>query len=195
MARSEEDMNQLEKDIRQLKIEYEQYFGGGRSASTELEWRIDVTMKRYSDRGPQMNFAHASATAIWRRCIRSIAKFSQADETKRGKAACSGTLARRRGRLRICGKQKQAAESASGLAVIPFAISCQDPDTKGKSGRPYAAFRHAKEQAAKKRAGLRSKPFSSSCARRPVISETAEAREVRSSSSPSRASTRVQGAR
>jgi len=27
---TEEDMNQLEKDIRQLKIEYEPYFGGGK---------------------------------------------------------------------------------------------------------------------------------------------------------------------
>jgi len=39
---TEEDMNQLEKDIRQLKIEYEQYFGGGKKRPpTELEWRIE----------------------------------------------------------------------------------------------------------------------------------------------------------
>src|ERR1700757_668289 len=59
MARTvDEDLAQLEKDIRQLKIEYEQYFGGGKiRPPTDLEWRIDTTMKRYSDRGPTMNFA------------------------------------------------------------------------------------------------------------------------------------------
>ena len=30
MATTDEHLSQLEKDIRQLKIEYEQYFGGGR---------------------------------------------------------------------------------------------------------------------------------------------------------------------
>ena len=29
MASIDDDLSQLEKDIRQLKIEYEQYFGGG----------------------------------------------------------------------------------------------------------------------------------------------------------------------
>jgi len=31
MATIDEDLSQLEKDVRQLKIEYEQYFGGGRA--------------------------------------------------------------------------------------------------------------------------------------------------------------------
>src|ERR1700691_4137562 len=58
MARTiDEDLAQLERDIRQLKIEYEQYFGGGKARPpTEIEWRIDTTLKRYSDRGAQMNY-------------------------------------------------------------------------------------------------------------------------------------------
>src|SRR6267154_1627676 len=42
---TEEDMNQLEKDIRQLKIEYEQYFGGGgnrESTKTKAGRRIRI---------------------------------------------------------------------------------------------------------------------------------------------------------
>lgn len=32
MATIDEELGQLERDIRQLKIEYDQFFGGGRSA-------------------------------------------------------------------------------------------------------------------------------------------------------------------
>src|ERR1700693_6123093 len=54
---TEEDLGQLEKDIRQLKIDYEQYFGGGKSRPpTDTEWRIDTMLKRYSDRGASMSY-------------------------------------------------------------------------------------------------------------------------------------------
>src|SRR6266853_4285311 len=58
MARTvDEDLGQLERDIRQLKIEYEQYFGGGKKRPpTDIEWRIDTLMKRYSDRGAEMSY-------------------------------------------------------------------------------------------------------------------------------------------
>ena len=58
MARTiDEDLGQLERDIRQLKIEYEQYFGGGKARPpTDIEWRIDTLLKRYSDRGAEMNY-------------------------------------------------------------------------------------------------------------------------------------------
>jgi hypothetical protein len=58
MATIDEDLNQLERDIRQLKIEYEQYFGGGRSRPpNDIEWRIEQVIKRYGERGSNMNFA------------------------------------------------------------------------------------------------------------------------------------------
>lgn len=54
----DEDLAQLETDIRQLKIEFEQYFGGGKQRPpVELEWRIDSMMKRYSDRSADMNYS------------------------------------------------------------------------------------------------------------------------------------------
>ena len=57
MATIDEDLSQLEKDIRQLKIDYEQYFGGGKSRPpTDAEWRIETMLKRYSDRGAAMNY-------------------------------------------------------------------------------------------------------------------------------------------
>src|ERR1700752_3686824 len=58
MATIDEEMSQLEKDIRQLKIEYDQYFGGGRKRPpTEIEWRIELLIKRYSERGGELKFA------------------------------------------------------------------------------------------------------------------------------------------
>src|SRR3981189_1398667 len=58
MATIDEDLGQIERDIRQLKIEYDQYFGGGRKRPpTEIEWRIDLLMKRYSERGGDLKSA------------------------------------------------------------------------------------------------------------------------------------------
>ena len=54
----DEELGQLERDIRQLKIEYDQYFGGGRKRPpTEIEWRIDMLVKRYAERGGELKFA------------------------------------------------------------------------------------------------------------------------------------------
>src|SRR5438046_10456664 len=58
MATIDEELGQLERDIRQLKIEYDQYFGGGRKRPpTEIEWRIDILVKRYAERGGELKFA------------------------------------------------------------------------------------------------------------------------------------------
>lgn len=58
MATVDEDLNQLERDIRHLKIEFEQYFGGGRSRPpNDTVWRIEQMIKRYSERGAQLNFS------------------------------------------------------------------------------------------------------------------------------------------
>jgi len=58
MATIDEDLGQFERDIRQLKIEYDQYFGGGRKRPpTEIEWRIELMVKRYGERGGELKFA------------------------------------------------------------------------------------------------------------------------------------------
>jgi len=57
MATIDEDLSALERDIRQLKIEYDMYFGGGRKRPpTEIEWRIELIVKRYGERGGDMKF-------------------------------------------------------------------------------------------------------------------------------------------
>jgi hypothetical protein len=57
MPTIDEELVQMEKDIRQLKIEFDMYFGGGRKRPpTEIEWRIDQVVRRYSERGGEMKF-------------------------------------------------------------------------------------------------------------------------------------------
>src|SRR6267154_2338087 len=57
MATIDEDLGQFERDIRQLKIEYDQYFGGGRKRPpTEIEWRIELMVKRYGERAGDLKF-------------------------------------------------------------------------------------------------------------------------------------------
>ncbi len=54
----DEELNQFERDIRQLKIEYEQFFGGGKKRPpADIEWRLDAMVKRHGDRGTSMNYA------------------------------------------------------------------------------------------------------------------------------------------
>src|SRR5207249_7943886 len=53
----DEDLNQIERDIRQLKIEYDQFFGGGRKRPpTEIEWRIELGIKKYGERAGDMKY-------------------------------------------------------------------------------------------------------------------------------------------
>lgn len=53
----DEELSQLENSIRQLKIEYDVYFGGGSGKPpADTEWRVNALLKKYSD-GKGMNFS------------------------------------------------------------------------------------------------------------------------------------------
>src|SRR6266853_369573 len=125
---TEEDMNQLERDIRQLKIEYEQYFGGGKKRPpADLEWRIEITMKRYSDRGSQMNFAQrfrysnlAQMYTKYREIFRKRMKKKEEGTVDRHFGAAAREIASERAR-------KEKARVGSKVQ-FPFSISCKDPE-------------------------------------------------------------------
>jgi hypothetical protein len=56
MASIDDELGQIEREIRTLKIEYEQYFGGGRKRPpTETQWRLETLLKRYAERGGDLN--------------------------------------------------------------------------------------------------------------------------------------------
>ena len=53
----DEELSLIENSIRQLKIEYDVYFGGGsKKPPADTEWRVNSLLKKYSD-GKGMNFS------------------------------------------------------------------------------------------------------------------------------------------
>jgi hypothetical protein len=150
MARTtEEDLAQLERDIRQLKIEYEQYFGGGKARPpTDIEWRIETTLKRYSDRGAEMNYAqrfrYGNLTQMYskfRDMFRKRMKQREEGTVQRHFGAAAREIEAERAR-----KQVEAEKSAA--AHLPFAVSWKDPDNeKKKVEQLFTAFRAAKARA------------------------------------------------
>ena len=53
----DEELNQLDDNVRRLKIEFDIFFGGGsKKPPSDLEWRVQTLLKKYSD-GRRMNFA------------------------------------------------------------------------------------------------------------------------------------------
>jgi len=149
MARTiDEDIGQLEKDIRQLKIEYEQYFGGGKKRPpTEIEWRIDTTLKRYSDRGANMNY---SQRFHYGNLVQKYTKYRDIFR-KRLKQKEEGTVQRHFGaaarEIEEMRTRRRAESAKPEAAHFPFAVSWKDPDhEKKKVEQLYTAFRDAKEQ-------------------------------------------------
>lgn len=56
MATIDEELSQIERDIRTLKIEYEQFFGGGRKRPpADTQWRVETLMRRYNERIGELN--------------------------------------------------------------------------------------------------------------------------------------------
>jgi hypothetical protein len=149
MATIDEDLSQLEKDIRQLKVDYEQYFGGGKKRPpSDTEWRIESMLKRYSDRGAAMNYTQrfrysnlAQMYVKYKEMFRKRLKQKEEGIVPRHFGAAAKEIEKERA-------LKLAAEKGStAVSQYPFAISCKDPDRETKKVEElYAAFRSAKEQ-------------------------------------------------
>jgi hypothetical protein len=146
----DEELSQMERDIRQLKIEYDQYFGGGRKRPpSEIEWRIDLLVKRYGERGGDMKhgqrfrFSNLTQTyAKYKEIFRK--KLQQKEEGKIQRhfgAAAKAIEAERAQKL----QQEQALAAAPGGA---FRITCSEPEKETeKIDKLYQAFLQAKEKA------------------------------------------------
>lgn len=84
MATIEEELTQLEKDIRQLQIEYDAYFAGGRKRPpNETEWRVTKLIKKFSEMGGKLKYAqsfrfnsiasrYAKFSEIWRQRTKRV---------------------------------------------------------------------------------------------------------------------------
>lgn len=150
MARTiDEDIGQLEKDIRQLKIEYEQYFGGGKARPpTDIEWRIETMLKRHGDRGAEMSYAQrfrygnlAQLYSKFRDIFRKRMKQKEEGSVQRHFGAAAREIEAQRAR-------KRAEAEKSKPAKFLFDVSWDDPDReKKKVDQLFAAFRDAKRRA------------------------------------------------
>jgi hypothetical protein len=130
MASIDDDLGQIERDIRTLKIEYEQYFGGGRSRPpADTQWRVDSMMRRYNERMAELSVGqrfrlnniqqtYAKYQDMWRKKL--IQKETGAVQHHYGAAAKAIEAERAR---------KAAAEAASAAKRAgAFALSVSDPD-------------------------------------------------------------------
>jgi len=153
MPTIDEDLNQLEKDVRQLKIEYEQYFGGGRKRPpTEIEWRIDSIIKKYGERGSNMKFAQryrygaiAQTYARYREVFRKRLKQKEEGTVVRHFGAAAKQIAAERATQHAAELRTPPADSSAGrrVSVSYSGLDHEEANTQ----KLYEAFRDAKQQA------------------------------------------------
>ena len=147
MATIDEELGALERDIRQLKIEYDQYFGGGRKRPpTEIEWRIDQLMKRYAERGGELKFAQRFR---FNNLSQTYAKYK---DIFRKKVALKeeGKIQRHFGAAAKVIEAERLKKEAAELAAHPqtFRMTCSDPEREtDKVELLYEAFLQAKQLA------------------------------------------------
>jgi len=153
---TDEDLSRMEHDIRKLKIEYEQFFGGGKSRPpSDTEWRIEQIIKRYGDRGAEMNFGQRFR---YGNLAQTFAKYKEIFH-KRVRKREEGTVERHYG----AAAREIAAERArrnAAQAPPPLAVRCSDPSREPKQVEQiYAAFREALERSGRPTGQMSRKQF------------------------------------
>jgi hypothetical protein len=166
MATIDEDLAQLERDIRQLKIEYDQYFGGGRKRPpTEIEWRIELLVKRYGERGGDMKsgqrFKFSGLTqsyAKYRDMFRKRTKQKEEGSVTRHYGAAARAIEAERHKQAELHHPPAAASGNSAAASHPaagsasgspaFRMTCSQPESEAdKVEKLYEALVSAKQNA------------------------------------------------
>jgi len=147
MATIDEELGQLERDIRQLKIEYDQYFGGGRKRPpTEIEWRIDLLVKRYAERGGELKFAQrfrfnnlSQTYAKYKDIFRKKVALKEEGKVQRHFGAAAKEIE--------AARLKKEAELAAAEPKA-FRMTCSEPERETeKVDQLYQAFLEAKQLA------------------------------------------------
>jgi hypothetical protein len=157
MATIDEELGALERDIRQLKIEYDQYFGGGRKRPpNEIEWRIDLVVRKYGERSGDMKIGQRFR---FNNLIQTYAKYKDIFRKKLRQKE-EGTVQRHFGAAakaieaeRAKAAEAAQADTATAVAEAPaaFRIVCSHPDQEAeKVDRLFQAFVDAKKSAGEK---------------------------------------------
>lgn len=146
----DEDLNQFEHDVRQLKIEYEQYFGGGKKRPpADIEWRIELTIKRHGDRGAAMNYAQRFR---YNNLLQTYARYKDIMH-KRMRRREEGTVDRHFGSAARLIAEQRAAEKVK--TIRPVAVACVDPASEPKKvDAIYDAFLDCRASAGESTEGM-----------------------------------------
>jgi hypothetical protein len=155
MATIDEELAQLERDIRQLKIEYDMFFGGGRKRPpTEVEWRIDLFVKRYAERGGDLKYAQRFR---FNNLVQSYAKYKdvfrkrmvkhEEGKVDRHFGAAARAIEAERARAQAEADRKNLVAASAGEPTT-FRVVCSNPEKEPqKVEQLFAAFMLAKQQA------------------------------------------------
>jgi len=166
MATIDEELGQLERDIRQLKIEYDQFFGGGRKRPpTEIEWRIELVLKKYGERSGDMKYGQrfrynnlTQTYAKYKDIFRKRMKQKEESTVQRHFGAAAKAIEAERA-------QKLAEANARYATTIAepsvFRITCSEPERESeKVEQLFRAFVEAKRLAGEDTARLTRAGFS-----------------------------------
>ena len=141
MPTIDEELNQIERDIRTLKIEYEQFFGGGRPRPpADTQWRVESLLRRYNERTGELSFAqrfrynnlaqtYAKYVDMWRK--KTMQKEAGGQQRHFGAAAKAIEAERARqaaANPRPPPPESRAVAVAERKAAEAFAASFSDPE-------------------------------------------------------------------
>jgi hypothetical protein len=150
MPTIDEDLGQIERDIRTLKIEYEQFFGGGRKRPpADTQWRAESLIRRYNERTGELSFAqrfrfnnlaqtYAKYQDMWRKKVTQKESAAQQHHFGAAAKAIEAERARKIAASQVpitSGGSSNALHSGSagngttiGQRPAAFALSLSDPE-------------------------------------------------------------------
>src|SRR6204780_5729869 len=147
-ASIDEELSQIERDVRMLKIEYEQSFGGGRSRPpADTQGRVESLLRRYNERTGELSFAqrfrynnlaqtYAKYVDMWRKKTmqkeaggqqRHFGAAAKAIEAEGARQAAANPPAVASVERAVAVAERKAAEA--------FAASFSDPEREKEKGK------------------------------------------------------------
>ena len=153
MATIDEELGQLERDVRQLKIEYDQFFGGGRKRPpTEIEWRIELVVKKYGERSGDMKYGQrfrynnlTQTYAKYKDIFRKRMKQKEESTVQRHFGAAARAIEAERAQ-KLAEANARYATTTSEPSV--FRMTCSEPERESeKVEQLFQAFVEAKRLA------------------------------------------------
>lgn len=146
----DEELNQFDRDIHQLKIEYEQFFGGGKKRPpADIEWRIDLMIKRHGDRGTSMKYAQRFR---YTNLQQTYARYKDIFH-KRMRKREEGNVQRHFGAAARAVESERAAKERKAARSV--AVTCLDPSAEPKKvDAIYTAFLECRAKAGESTDGM-----------------------------------------